>query len=538
MMRAPSEVMRLERMGAFHQCRLSFMRQLTRRMADEGWRVRRVAFDLDARGEGHAVYAMDTPHRTYSLVAFAHDLPEHLRSDRVIAEAWDATFTLHDGEADAATVERLRRNVPLQEAGRVSERELTLSRANRSGRLWAHVVERLSEGRQPDAEALAATGYLMRTTAVYGSGKFGASDRDGYRDRPELAAPFQAEMLTVWLIRRFALDLVEHHARMRAPGAVPLDRTLAAGLGIGNSTGLGMAPFLVNHPRLIHAWVAAKEAAIARVRAVERASAAEVATFRRVLSGARRMADLWEVADPIQAEAVRGLRADLARAAEWPVEGAFPWDALLRRAEALGLEAQEALAALVLEPYGALVDDLAGAMADDAPPPRLDGAMSVGALRDRLRDLHGAALDADWTGPEATARLWYVSEEKLEPRLAERADAPLEPWEQPLAPLRDAAALAAALAPMDAATPVAEVALAHPHLRAAMLRAQVATGFGEVRGNTVGAGLRPVDLLRAKLSFFGATRFDPRSDRWLRICMFAGAPLEPDADEPDLWVYP
>jgi hypothetical protein len=50
----------------------------------------------------------------------------------------------------------------------------------------------------------------------------------------------------------------------------------------------------------------------------------------------------------------------------------------------------------------------------------------------------------------------------------------------------------------------------------------------------------PIDLLRAKLSFFGATRFDPRSDRWVRICMFSGAPY-PDALTPQTaedWVYP
>ena len=30
----------------------------------------------------------------------------------------------------------------------------------------------------------------------------------------------------------------------------------------------------------------------------------------------------------------------------------------------------------------------------------------------------------------------------------------------------------------------------------------------------------PIDMLRLKLSFFGAVKFDPRSDKWLRICMF------------------
>ena len=69
--RDPAQVMRLSRLGSLHQCRLSFMRQLTRRMAQEGWRFTRPVFDIDAKGVGHAVYSAQGPERAYSLVAFA-----------------------------------------------------------------------------------------------------------------------------------------------------------------------------------------------------------------------------------------------------------------------------------------------------------------------------------------------------------------------------------------------------------------------------------------------------------------------------------
>ena len=145
-------------------------------------------------------------------MAFAHDLPEEMRSDRVIATAWDATFTLFDGNPSAAEIERLERNVPLQEAGRISAKELSLSRANRSVRLFEYVVKELAQGRQPERSRLEQTGYLMRTTAVYGAGKFGAADRSTLVGRPEMQAPFQAEMLSVWLTRAFTIDLVDHLA--------------------------------------------------------------------------------------------------------------------------------------------------------------------------------------------------------------------------------------------------------------------------------------------------------------------------------------
>ena len=48
----------------------------------------------------------------------------------------------------------------------------------------------------------------------------------------------------------------------------------------------------------------------------------------------------------------------------------------------------------------------------------------------------------------------------------------------------------------------------------------------------------PVDMLRLKLSFFGATRFDPRSDRWVRITMYQGAPLMKEIGySDDTWSY-
>ncbi|MEL7430055.1 MAG: hypothetical protein AAFN43_08635, partial [Pseudomonadota bacterium] len=160
--RDPATVMRLARMGSMHPSRLSFMRVLLRRLKQENWQVDRPIFDLDAKGVGVVTYRARGPERSYTLICFAHDLPDELRSDRVIAEAWDATFTLFDGEPTADDIERLRGNVPLQEAGRISDKEFVLSRANKSVRLFAHVLERLSRGLQPDVSEIDAVGYLMR----------------------------------------------------------------------------------------------------------------------------------------------------------------------------------------------------------------------------------------------------------------------------------------------------------------------------------------------------------------------------------------
>jgi len=59
-LRAPETVLRLERMGSFHQTRLSFMRVLLRRLAREGWQVARTRWEIDADGVGTAVYEART----------------------------------------------------------------------------------------------------------------------------------------------------------------------------------------------------------------------------------------------------------------------------------------------------------------------------------------------------------------------------------------------------------------------------------------------------------------------------------------------
>ncbi|UWQ19291.1 hypothetical protein [Jannaschia sp. M317] len=532
--RDPADVMRLSRMGAAHPTRLSFRRVLLRRMQAEGWTFDRPVFDFDADGVGRAVYRAHGPERTYSLVAFGHDLSPDQRSDRVIATAWDATFTLFDGEPDMDDLGRLAANVPVQEAGRVTAKELTLSRANRSVRLFADVVTALSEGRQPDAEALAQTGYLMRTTAVYGSGKFGAACHGDIAVRPELAAPFQAEMLTVWLIRTFTVDLVEHLARLKGGAkSVSLDPELRTGLGVGNSTGLGMAPFLVRHPLLLNSWMMVREEALARVRSQPAATAAQVKDFRTALAEAQENARIWTSDHPLQGLRLKELRTGLDRIAaharaEWEPDGPHPWDTIWRWAEAnVPAEAQEALVAILLEPHGDLVDGLASCLsADESAGFAIDGAMSVGVLRQVMAANYGWALMPDYTAPSECARFWYVSEDKLEPRLGERHEEPGAERELPLDIGRQAAALIEALDGFTADTPVAQLLLAAPEHRLMVRRAQITRGrpFSEIRDNLISADLLPIDMLRCKLAFFGATRFDPRSDRWVRISLFQGAP--------------
>ena len=260
-LRKPEIVMKLDRLGSFHQSKLSFLRSFIREF--KSWDFKTKEFFLNDQGFGHIVYEVNKGQKKYSLICFSNHIENSERSDRVIATKWDASFVLFDGVPAKADIERLKANVPLQEQGRVSEKELCLSRANKSVRVFEHVVDKLSQGEQPDTKLLYDVGYLYRTTAVYGSGKFGLADRIKVQDREELKGPFRLEMMLVYLARQFTFDVVNHVAHSRSPEkAVRLSEDIARNLGIGNSTGLGMAPFIVNHPALLNQWIIAKEKAL------------------------------------------------------------------------------------------------------------------------------------------------------------------------------------------------------------------------------------------------------------------------------------
>lgn len=547
-LRTPETVMRLSRIGAFHPTRISFVRTLVRRMAREAWRFTRTRFALDDAGIGTAVYRIDTAAEPIWFVVFADHLAPEDRTDRVIAEKWDATFTLTMAEPDDGVLDRLRANIPLQEAGRCSSRELVLSRANKSVRLFDHVVTALATGRQPERAKLLEVGYLVRTTAVYGNGKFGLADLALLQRTGLFGLPFQAEMFCVFAARQFSLDWVEHIAQRRDPdNYTPMAEGLKRALGVGNATGLGMAPFLVGHPKLIDRWIQTREAALARVRVVPIAEPVRIDRFRALLDRAIAHVGQWPTSDALQQQRLEGLIEDLAYLRDRVPTGTQdkPWDDLITWAENdLGLEAQELLNSVLIELYPERVDDLEQQTGSDEIM-RIDPAMPLVDLLGLIEDRYRWALDVDFTAETSEARFWYRSEEKEEPRLGWRHQEPGADKEMRIAIARDVSRLHAALlalGPDGIEASVAEFLIAEPHWRQTVRRVQSLADYpyAEIRDNLIDRGCRPIDLLRCKLSIFGATKFDPKSDLWTRIALFQGAPLSDGLDDADAddWAFP
>ena len=170
------------------------------------------------------------------------------------------------------------------------------------------MVDSLSNGRQPDKSKISEVGYLYRTTAVYGSGKFGLADRFRIKNRNEIFGPFRLEMMLVYLVRQFTFDQVNHIAKYKNPKkAIKLDNEICRNLGIGNSTGLGMAPFIVNHPTLLNNWIAARENVLKKIREIKVVEKKSEDIFKNCLKKSLKNISLWTTDSEFQKKKIYNL---------------------------------------------------------------------------------------------------------------------------------------------------------------------------------------------------------------------------------------
>ena len=535
--------MELPRLGAFSSSRLSFARSLIRKMGRQRWQVTQTRFDLDANGYGEVIYRIQTPQARYHVVIFSRYLEDANRSDRVIAEAWDLTFGLVEGDVEDELMASLSENVPLQEAGRQHSNLLVISRANRSMRNFSSFVEQLSQGQQPCESLLKTAGYLYRTTAVYGNGKFGIADFARLRQNPDFRQPFSAQMTAVYVLRQFSIDQVEHIARQKSPSAVPLSDELKRYVGIGNSTGLGMAPFLINHPLLINQWVHMRETALSLTKqevADEQSQAQLLALMRRAIQSLQEC----DIEDADQRAKNVDVVNELSMATAW-LDQVSPesdlWLQLTDWAEAaFTVETQELINTLLIELYPDHADALEDYMAAEESLDLIPD-MPLIQLKQLIETHMDWALQVDLTAPDERFWFWYRSIEKEEPRLGVRG---LDEGEEKELSIAIGPRIQRVHANLDRHLEEDPTALTIDFLMAnprdsdiiRRIQTMAVSAYGEIRANLWHRDMKPMHLLRTKLSFLGAQRFDPKGERWVRVTFFQGAPLisELNAEPVDL----
>ena len=196
---------------------------------------------------------------------------------------------------------------------------------------------------------------------------------------------------------------------------------------------------------------------------------------------------------------------------------------------------------MMMEPYENIVAPLIKEMSSEEDKYfNIPTERTVLELKTIIENKYFEILKIDFEKKENNLNFWFISKNKEEPRLANRFNENGSDLEQPLAVARDIKKLYENLLLSKNDLTIAIFLSNNNDLRHVIRRAFIVEKFpySEIQDNTIGQEIVPIDMLRLKLSFFGALKFDPRSDKWLRICMFQGAPLPEQLKNYDEhWVY-
>ncbi len=222
------------------------------------------------------------------------------------------------------------------------------------------------------------------------------------------------------------------------------------------------------------------------------------------------------------------------------------WSAVTSYAEQhWHLETQELIHSLLMELYPELVDELEDSMCVEEVP-ATQPEMHVKHLIGLIESRYSWVLAIDFEQPAAQHLFWYRSEEKMEPRIGERFSEPGADREIPLLTIarcvRQCYDLLCADLHQQGDSDVVHFLIRQPGMKGITARIQTMAQrpYGDIQANLADRETLPIHLLRCKLSFFGVSKFDPKSKFWVRNTMFQGAPLLADIGQPfhDDWCFP
>jgi hypothetical protein len=308
-----------------------------------------------------------------------------------------------------------------------------------------------------------------------------------------------------------------------------------------------MAPFIVNHPALLNNWILAREKALKKIREIKKIDENDSKIFIDCLKKSLKNITSWTTDSEFQKNKIKSLISDLYKFInfidkEFSFDEDFAFNEIYKWSEKnLRDECIEYIVSMMMEPYDYITNPLLkGMSADEDKHFTIPTNKSVSDLRNILEDNYTDILKIDFEKKESNQNFWFISKNKEEPRLADRYLDKGSELEQPLAIARDICKLYARISNQKNSLKIGKFLIENNDLRHVVRRAFIVEKFpyAEIQDNTIGSNLMPIDMLRLKLSFFGAVKFDPRSDKWLRINMFQGAPLPKNLKKfDDYWVY-
>lgn len=537
--------------GASWPTPFSFTHSFIRYAGEVGLTVENTHWDIDSAGKGLAAYRAVLDGQIFSWVVASHMLDPDAHQDRIIATQWDATSTLVEGDARSEDFTDVYEEVPNVLWGRARKRTLVWSRANRSVRLFAHVVNELALGRQPNPDRVASIGYLIRTTGFSANGRNGMVDyADLVANQHSLRGAYHAQMLAAYIWREFSVDLANHLARAISPSAATIHPAIHEYLGVGNSSGIGLAPFVVRHPVLVNHWATQGKLALERVWHQSLSDQVDDGpeTFATALLGGietainhfrQQPAGAYEHFTPGPV-----IAADL-RLAQEQIRGLSRCDApvsdlLSKLAVRISAESIEAIKSIVLDVTltGREQSRIEAMTADETL--HFDGRGQCESLLTLLRTHFKWAFESRAATWSDDYYFWYNSEEHAEPRRGEPGVDLGEEYGIPLDVVGRLQQLDAALVAVPPQTSIAQFALDHPDLRYMIAWVQTMGSRPEtlIPTDFMSRDFLPLDVMRFQLAIYGMLKMRPTSRNWLRGTILQGAPLAPDLSTKRMPLFP
>ena len=308
-----------------------------------------------------------------------------------------------------------------------------------------------------------------------------------------------------------------------------------------------MAPFIVNHPTLLHKWILSRETALKKIREIKKVESKNYNLFKKCVKNSLKNLTNWNTESEFQAKKISSLVQNVKKFLifienEFDFKSEYPFNQIYLWLEKQACEETiEYIVSMMMEPFDDIIKPLRKNMSSDEEKYfRIPTNRTVADLKNILELRYPDILKIDFKKKENFKNFWFISKNKEEPRYADRFEENGSELEQPLAIARDIKTLYDRLLVANKILTIDKFLLQNSDLRHVIRRAFIIEKFqyAEIQDNTISKNVIPIDMLRLKLSFFGALKFDPRSDKWLRICMFQGAPLPHELKHcSQQWVY-
>ncbi|WP_250495167.1 hypothetical protein [Caballeronia sp. GAWG1-1] len=547
-MRPAESIMVGPLLGSMKASRVSFAYVLARRMITERWKISLDFCEAEAAGQARLVYRIKARGVDFTYVARAYewDGKEKVgrRSDGANRDMFGALFV---GTPDAARIEREFATFDLKnvEAMRTDATVLGWTPANRSARIFDHVVDALAAGHQPESGLIGgASAYLLRNGGFQGSGRNGSLSYLGIPVDHPLAHPFFADLFGLYMVRQVSIDLVNAIARARNPHAVRLADDLARYLAVGNSSGQGMCVALQRWPHWVSTWLTVREAALGYAKSMS-VDAPHTERLRDLLTRIATYCDTVQLQSEDYVIPNKVIAANLRTMLGWLDDRRCfkTWNDLAQAAQSFDAETQEQLNSALIDLYPSVSDRFADYLAVGAARDREVAAeMTVGELKHLLRKNYTWALQYDLLMSKTRQTFWYHSADNGEQRRGERIIDPHEEFESFVDHIGTVQRLACVATTFADDALVGDLMFTHSDLEMAVSRVQYLDGlpYAEIRDNLIHRDFIPAQLIRFFLASLGIECSTPLSIRYVRGVFFQGVPLPSEiaAGATRDWRYP